>query len=77
MAVPVRSVWQVGPQASRRSAVSTERPSWAPVGVDMEVPSPARMYDALLGGSHNFDIDRKAAAMATSLVPDLPKVALS
>ncbi|MGH3951018.1 MAG: SAM-dependent methyltransferase, partial [Pseudonocardiaceae bacterium] len=48
-----------------------------PVGVDMGVPSPARMYDALLGGSHNFDIDRKAAAMATSLVPDLPKVALS
>lgn len=53
------------------------RPSWAPEGVDMEVPSPARMYDALLGGSHNFEVDRKAAAGASRLVPDLPKVALS
>lgn len=43
----------------------------------MEVPSPARMYDALLGGSHNFDVDRQAAANAAGLVPDLPKVALS
>ena len=35
------------------------------------------MYDALLGGSHNFEVDRLAAARATALVPDLPKVALS
>jgi SAM-dependent methyltransferase len=35
------------------------------------------MYDALLGGSHNFAIDRQAAAQATAMVPDLPKVALS
>lgn len=43
----------------------------------MGTPSPARMYDALLGGSHNFEVDRQAAAMASALVPDLPKVALS
>lgn len=43
----------------------------------MLTPSPARMYDALLGGSHNFEVDRQAAAMAAALVPDLPKVALS
>lgn len=43
----------------------------------MGIPSPARMYDALLGGSHNFEVDRQAAAMASALVPDLPKVALS
>jgi hypothetical protein len=35
------------------------------------------MYDALLGGSHNFAVDRKAAAEAIGLVPDLPSVALS
>lgn len=43
----------------------------------MSVPSPARMYDALLGGFHNFAIDRKAAEIAVALVPDLPNVALS
>lgn len=54
-----------------------ERPSWAPEGVDMEIPSPARMYDALLGGSHNFEVDRQAAARAIAKVPDLPLLALS
>jgi SAM-dependent methyltransferase len=43
----------------------------------MESPSPARIYDALLGGSHNFEVDRLAAARAVELVPDLPMVALS
>ncbi|MET9487537.1 SAM-dependent methyltransferase [Nocardia sp. NPDC006630] len=54
-----------------------ERPAWAPEGVDMAQASPARMYDALLGGSHNFDIDRRAAEMGKALVPDLPRLALS
>ncbi len=39
--------------------------------------SPARMYDALLGGSHNFEIDRFAAEAGKKLVPDLPRLALS
>lgn len=30
----------------------------------MTQPSPARMYDALLGGFHNFAADRDAAEMA-------------
>lgn len=54
-----------------------DRPAWAPEGVDMTQASPARMYDALLGGSHNFEIDRMAAEMGKKLVPDLPRVALS
>lgn len=54
-----------------------DRPEWAPEGVDMTQASPARMYDALLGGSHNFEIDRRAAEMGKKLVPDLPRVALS
>ncbi|GAB2533206.1 SAM-dependent methyltransferase [Nocardia heshunensis] len=54
-----------------------ERPAWAPEGVDMNRPSPARMYDALLGGSHNFEVDRRAAEQAKVLVPDLPRLALS
>ncbi|MBF6246296.1 SAM-dependent methyltransferase [Nocardia elegans] len=54
-----------------------DRPAWAPEGVDMQRPSPARMYDALLGGSHNFEVDRHAAAEGRKLVPDLPRLALS
>ncbi|MEV4125598.1 SAM-dependent methyltransferase [Nocardia sp. NPDC049707] len=54
-----------------------DRPAWAPEGVDMQQASPARMYDALLGGSHNFEIDRKAAEIGKQLVPDLPRLALS
>jgi SAM-dependent methyltransferase len=38
----------------------------------MDSPSPARVYDALLGGSHNFEVDRLAAENGTRLVPDLP-----
>lgn len=49
-----------------------QRPDWAPDDVDMDRPSPARVYDALLGGSHNFEVDRAAAAHGTSLMPDLP-----
>lgn len=30
------------------------------------------MYDALLGGSHNFEVDRRAAQHGTAMVPDLP-----
>jgi SAM-dependent methyltransferase len=49
-----------------------QRPEWAPEDVDMDSPSPARVYDALLGGSHNFEIDRRAAQHGTAMVPDLP-----
>jgi hypothetical protein len=38
----------------------------------MDSPSPARVYDALLGGSHNFEVDRRAAQHGTNMVPDLP-----
>jgi len=41
----------------------------------MDSPSPARVYDALLGGSHNFEVDRLAAENGTRLVPDLPLAA--
>jgi hypothetical protein len=52
-----------------------ERPAWAPDDVDMDAPSPARVYDALLGGFHNFEVDREAARAGTAMVPDLPFVA--
>jgi hypothetical protein len=32
---------------------------WVPAGVDISVPSIARVYDFLLGGGHNFAADRE------------------
>jgi hypothetical protein len=39
---------------------------------DPERPSAARIYDYLLGGFHNFDIDRAAAQKITEVLPDMP-----
>jgi hypothetical protein len=36
---------------------------------DVERPSPARMYDYFLGGSHNFAVDRRAAEAARRAYP--------
>jgi hypothetical protein len=52
-----------------------ERPSWAPEGVDLDRPSVARVYDYLLGGSHNVAIDREFADKLTVANPDVPIVA--
>src|SRR6185436_8375553 len=43
-----------------------------PVGLDpigLDRPSPARMYDYVLGGSHNFPVDRDAADQAIATFP--------
>jgi O-methyltransferase involved in polyketide biosynthesis len=42
-----------------------------PPGVDPAVPSPARMYDYFLGGTHNFPADREAAERIRASTPDL------
>jgi hypothetical protein len=53
------------------------RPDWAPADVDMDAASPARVYDALLGGWHNFEVDRQAARWGVEAVPDLPAAAVA
>jgi hypothetical protein len=35
-----------------------------------EIPNPARMYDHVLGGAANFDVDRRAADHALKVNPD-------
>lgn len=46
-----------------------EHESWAPPEVDVERANVARIYDALLGGSHNFAVDRDAASALTAINP--------
>jgi trans-aconitate methyltransferase len=51
-----------------------ERPSWAPRDIDIERPSPARIYDYHLGGAHNFAVDRQVAAQLAEIMPELPLI---
>src|SRR5689334_8693366 len=44
-------------------------------GADFERPNVARMYDYFLGGSHNFAVDRKAAAAVLAAVPGIRALA--
>ena len=43
----------------------------APPGVDPSRPSPARLYDYYLGGTHNFAVDRELGDRLRAAVPDL------
>ena len=47
------------------------QPEWAPEDIDTERPTAARVYDYLLGGSHNFAADREMARKAMAVMPDL------
>ncbi|TNM26840.1 SAM-dependent methyltransferase [Streptomyces sedi] len=51
-----------------------ERPTWAPQGIDLSVPSVSRVYDYYLGGSHNFEVDRITARRALEAFPGIPKI---
>jgi len=54
----------------------TDRAIWVPDGVDIAVPSPARMYDYLLGGGHNFAVDREMIDKIVARVPTVGQMAL-
>lgn len=36
----------------------SQQTNWVPTSVDLEKPSAARAYDYVLGGNHNFQVDR-------------------
>lgn len=40
-----------------------QRPDWAGESTDIERPSTARMYDYVLGGPHDFAVDREAVVV--------------
>ncbi|MFR9728323.1 SAM-dependent methyltransferase [Saccharopolyspora sp. MS10] len=48
---------------------------WRELGVDVELPSAARVYDAYLGGAHNFAADRAFVARAKRTLPHIADVA--
>jgi hypothetical protein len=51
-------------------------PAWIGPTVDVERPNPARMYDFLLGGSHNFAADRAAAQQLIEVMPEAVPLAV-
>lgn len=47
-------------------------PEWHPPVLSTAVPHPHRVYDFLVGGKENYQVDRDAAAELLAQVPDLP-----
>jgi hypothetical protein len=47
---------------------------WISEDTRLDKPSAARMYDYLLGGYHNFAVDRSAAEQLIAINPDAPLV---
>ena len=48
-----------------------DRPGWAPRHIDLTRPSPARVYDYLLGGGCNTAADRQWAKQLIGLMPQV------
>jgi hypothetical protein len=55
----------------------TAQTNWVPTSVNLEKPSAARIYDYLLGGNHNFAVDREFAAHLIEVEPKARKVAVN
>ncbi|HEX2298869.1 MAG TPA: SAM-dependent methyltransferase [Pseudonocardiaceae bacterium] len=53
----------------------TDRTTWIPEGVADNVPSAARMYDYLLGGGHNFAVDREMVDKLNAVAPVVGQLA--
>jgi hypothetical protein len=48
---------------------------WLPPRIDPSVVSPARIYDYLLGGKDNYEVDRAAARLLLTMTPHATAVA--
>jgi hypothetical protein len=55
----------------------TERAEWVPDDIDPELPSAARVYDFLLGGGHNFAVDRAVGERVLQVQPNGRQIATS
>jgi hypothetical protein len=56
--------------------MAAEEPSWIPADVDVSKPNAARVYDYILGGANNFDVDRVFAKQVIDIMPDLAFLAI-
>jgi S-adenosyl methyltransferase len=54
----------------------SQQTNWVPTSVDLEKPSAARSYDYLLGGNHNFAIDREFVDGILSRQPEIKRFAI-
>lgn len=54
----------------------SQQTNWVPSTVDLEKPSAARMYDFLLGGNHNFAVDRAFVEKLLAIQPQGRLIAL-
>jgi len=54
-----------------------DREERTPPIVDLTRPNDARVYDYLLGGAHNFAVDRELAKQAVAAMPIIKQVALA
>ncbi|NUU25409.1 MAG: SAM-dependent methyltransferase, partial [Streptomycetaceae bacterium] len=50
---------------------------WAPTGIDVTIPSVARMYDYYLGGKDNFRVDRDASEQLALAAPGTKALAIN
>lgn len=53
-----------------QTPAADDRPAWAPASIATDRPNPSRVYDALLGGAHNFAVDREMAHMMRTARPE-------
>jgi hypothetical protein len=56
-------------------AMPEPRPSWAPPDIDLKTATLARVYDYMLGGAHNFAVDREVADQLERIVPGTARTA--
>ena len=47
------------------------RDSWAELGIRLDIPHPARVYDYMLGGKDNFAADREMAEVGLRHMPEM------
>lgn len=57
--------------------MSERENEWADVGMSLDRPNPARIYDYLLGGHHNFAVDRAAAEKLKESLPYAEEASLA
>jgi S-adenosyl methyltransferase len=59
-----------------RSDRVSQQTNWVPTSVNTDTASAARLYDYLLGGSHNFAVDRQLAEKILAIQPEAKRFAI-